>query len=179
MQNSIDIVKEYVDYYDFKPSIIYDKHFLNGTFHITKIYNAYNLKFYVYDYTYADKKCILNRDYFVFTKLFNDIYILTTNDELYYCSINDYLYINKEEYDKRDRNCEVHLTLRNLLEECCVCNTNNIVKTSCNHNLCRICFNKCIKQEYCNKCDLELEDIICCPLCRRELYKDCKLSYLN
>jgi len=178
MEN-IDTLNDQITFYNFQPVLIYDKHFLNGKFVISKHYSMYNLKFYVYDYYEIDNKIIMNQDYYTLSKLLNDLCEITNSNEVYYCSINDYLYVNENEFQKRDRKKESRLFLRNILEECCVCNTYNTIKTVCNHNLCRLCFSKCLKEEYCQECDYVLEKIVHCPMCRKEIYKDCKLSYLN
>ena len=95
-----------------------------------------------------------------------------TKEELYYCKMNDTLYKNKEEHEQRSKVDYACLLLTNLVEECCVCNEHNNVKTTCSHNICRICFRKLERKMYCLTCEANI-NYISCPLCRKVIKADC------
>ena len=55
------------------------------------------------------------------------------------------------------------------IDECCVCYEKNNVLTSCNHNLCRYCFENL-------NCNIDYDEMIKlkeCPCCRKDIFIDC------
>jgi len=55
------------------------------------------------------------------------------------------------------------------IDECCVCYEKNNVLTSCEHNLCRTCFEKLT-------CNIDYDDMIKlkeCPYCRKDIFIEC------
>jgi hypothetical protein len=161
----------------FYPCFYIQKHFHNGHFVIKKnTQNTSDKKFSLMFWTHGqednDEVIIFNKSANLIEELLLCIYKITKNEEIYYCRINDSIYENKEDFEKRSKHTHAKLFLTNQLEECCVCHEPNSIKTICDHNLCRLCFNKTKQNITCNICG-ELEALIKCPVCRHVLVGPC------
>jgi hypothetical protein len=164
----------------FYPCFYNQKHFYKGHFVLKKnsvtsqvlTDKKYSIIFWVYGYEENEEVIIFNKSANLIEELLFSIYKITKNEEIYYCKINDMMYETKEEFENRSKHTHAKLFLTNQLEECCVCQEPNTIKTNCEHNFCRLCFNKSKKKVFCNLCS-EFEIIIKCPVCRNVLVSPC------
>ena len=87
-------------------------------------------------------------------KFFKIIYNLNVNYS--YSKIIDKLVLNSEKHEIENEMFARSFLKHTNIDECCVCNDQNIVLTNCKHNLCRICYYKIKKHILCTLC----------PICR-------------
>jgi hypothetical protein len=179
LQEALHIIKDHIKATS-EQIFFFETSFTGGMFHIQKISNTdieneeeYCLEFNVFDYTSEEPTSTL---YSSISKNIEElllrIYTMTKAQNLYYCKINDRIYKDEGSFHLRSKIEYASLVLTNQVEECSVCNENNIVKTVCDHNLCRLCFTQCEKLKFCFNCNLYIK-YTACPVCRKILKCDC------
>jgi hypothetical protein len=157
---------------------VYDSMFHEGFFQINKIEkNEPHYYLFFYTYNYQDDvmfaQSLFSLDSTNLQELLYTIYNLTKHEMIFYCRINDLIYKDENDFNNRNRETEASLLITNQLATCVVCNENNKVLTSCNHNVCRLCFNKCSKKIFCASCEQYDSCRIYCPICRKMLKTTC------
>lgn len=153
---------------------VYEKHFCEGVFSIQLCGDTYCLYYNTESYEdLCDESTIIFCESSTeIERLLMLIYKFTKSDDIYYCRINDMIYVDEEHYNRRKLDATAALIITNQLEECSVCKEFNSIKTICKHNLCRLCFWKCCKKTFCETCEV-FEMVIDCPVCRKQLKSDC------
>ena len=90
-------------------------------------------------------------------------FIYNIKNNLVYSKLMDQL-VDKDIKSKK----EEEILAKNFLKHhevdtCCVCMEQNIIKTFCNHNLCKECFSKIRNDQECEYEELHIK----CPICRQ------------
>jgi len=101
--------------------------------------------------------------------------LFNLREEYKYSKIKDYL-IEKEVFETEETLTQIFRKLNdeNKMEDCCVCFENNVVTTSCHHNLCRPCYSRLKWFDDDEEEEGILKDEIAyklCPMCRTKLYR--------
>ncbi len=127
---------------------------------------------------YSCKKCscdgdstpVFLEDFSKVEDAFTSLFILTKDEgKLIYSKITDKVYETdlKLLNDEEKRNA-LNFICNKKIEECCVCNDLNVVKTHCKHNLCRLCYKKILDTAGLG-CHYEDENGASCPICREDI----------
>lgn len=93
-------------------------------------------------------------------------FLFTFRNNYKYSKIIDTV-VKNSEFVKREKKCMLlnKLCKNEEVENCCVCLEPNLLKTPCNHNLCRVCFDN-IKYLYDDDIGDEVKK---CPMCREHI----------
>lgn len=95
------------------------------------------------------------------TDILNFIYNIKNN--LVYSKLLDQLIDKEIKFKKEEEILAKNFLKHHEVETCCVCMEQNIIKTFCNHNLCKECFSKIRNDE-----EREYEELhLKCPICRQ------------
>lgn len=119
------------------------------------------------DYSY--EFCIMNfLDHKIFTDIKEIVYFLLKDfrKNFMYSKLLDEIHL-KNEIEKKEKITKAYSVLckNKMPDTCCVCLEYNKLITRCNHNVCRICYNKIKKLtiEIVNNNEIKVKS---CPLCR-------------
>ena len=93
-------------------------------------------------------------------------FLFTFRNNYKYSKIIDTIVKNNEFVKKEKRFMLLNKLCKNEeIENCCVCLEPNLLKTTCNHNLCRVCYSN-IKYLYDDEIGDEVKK---CPMCREQI----------
>jgi hypothetical protein len=90
-------------------------------------------------------------------------FVYNIKNNLVYSKLLDQLVDKENKFKKEEEILAKNFLKHHEVDTCCVCMEQNIIKTFCNHNLCKECFSKIRNEQECEYEELHIK----CPICRQ------------